>query len=96
MSAPEPMASLDLRGLQAQICHDEGDVIVVVHDGDVCFHLESGLGGRLADAIQGAERLATTMEQMAALLRVRAGSWEPFPVNAPVADQPAPGLEAAS
>jgi hypothetical protein len=72
------MADLDLRGLRASIEQDDGDLIVVVHDGDVCVRLATGMGGTRDQAILGAEQLATVMEQFAELLRIRNGSRDPF------------------
>ncbi|MET7427121.1 hypothetical protein [Dactylosporangium sp. NPDC005555] len=81
-AAPEPMTDLDLRGLRASIESEDGDLMVVVHDGETCIRLESGMGGTREQAILGAERLIEVLDQYVGLLKVRAGSWTPFRVAA--------------
>src|SRR5688572_23206616 len=52
------LGSLDLRGLRAQIVETDGDLIMVVDDGDVQVEFDSGMSGSWEQAILGAQRLA--------------------------------------
>ncbi len=70
--------SLDLRGLKAFITAEDGDLLMVVHDGNQSITFECGAGGSFEDAIRGAEQLADMAMQFAGLLQVRAGSWRPL------------------
>lgn len=76
-AAVEVLATLDLRHLEVHVREDEGDLILVLDDGEVCVEVEGGFGP-VADAVQGAERLSAVLDHYAALLRVRAGSRTPF------------------
>jgi hypothetical protein len=74
---PEPLADIDLRGLRASIGSEDGDFMVIVHDGETCIRLEGGMGGTREQAILGTERLVNVLQQYAAILKVCAGGWAP-------------------
>jgi hypothetical protein len=64
-----PIVTLDLRFLNAVITEDEGDTILLVDDGDVQIELSPGMDGRNEQAIVGAQRLASTALEFAAIMR---------------------------
>ncbi|MET7395652.1 hypothetical protein ABZS66_19390 [Dactylosporangium sp. NPDC005572] len=64
-----PIATLDLRAINAVITEDEGDMIMLVDDGDVQVEFGSGLNGSWEQAILGAQRVASTALEFAAVLR---------------------------
>ena len=74
----DPPLSLDLRGLKTFLTAEDGDLLMVVHDGNQSITFECGAGDSFDDAIRGAEQLADMAMQFAGLLQVRAGSWRPL------------------
>jgi len=64
-----PLVTLDLRAINAFITEDEGDLIMLVDDGEVQIEFGSGLCGSWDEAIVGAQRVASTAMQFAAALR---------------------------
>jgi len=64
-----PCCTLDLRAVRAFITEDEGDLIMLVDDGDVQIEFSSGLCGSWDQAIVGAQRVASTALEFAAALR---------------------------
>ncbi|GGM34075.1 hypothetical protein ACFFX1_32940 [Dactylosporangium sucinum] len=64
-----PIVTLDLRAINAVITEDEGDMIMLVDDGDVQIEFGSGLNGTWEQAILGAQRVASTALEFAAVLR---------------------------
>ncbi|GAA1559344.1 hypothetical protein GCM10009827_095450 [Dactylosporangium maewongense] len=64
-----PIVTLDLRAIRAVLTEDEGDLILLVDDGDVQIEFSSGLCGTWEQAILGAERVATAATDFAAALR---------------------------
>jgi hypothetical protein len=65
-----PVVTLDLRAINAVITEDEGDLIMLVDDGDVQIEFGSGLDGSYEQAILGAQRVASTALEFAAALRL--------------------------
>lgn len=65
-----PIVTLDLRAIRTVITEDEGDLILLVDDGDVQIEFGSGLCGTWEQAILGAERVATAARDFAAALRL--------------------------
>ena len=66
-----PIAAIDLRFLNAVITEDEGDPILLVDDGDVQIEFTSGMCGSWEQAVIGAQRLASTALEFAAVVRRR-------------------------
>ncbi|MEV6923623.1 hypothetical protein AB0M46_03770 [Dactylosporangium sp. NPDC051485] len=66
-----PIAGIDLRYLNAKITEDEGDLILLIDDGEVQVEFTSGMGGSWQQAIVGAQRMASTALEYAASLRRR-------------------------
>jgi len=64
-----PLVTLDLRAINAFITEDEGDLIMLVDDGEVQIEFGSGLCGSWEEAIVGAQRVASTALQFAVALR---------------------------
>ncbi|MEV0566304.1 hypothetical protein [Dactylosporangium sp. NPDC050588] len=64
-----PIVTLDLRAIRAVLTEDEGDLILLVDDGDVQIEFSSGLCGTWEQAILGAERVASAATDFAAALR---------------------------
>lgn len=64
-----PIVTLDLRAINAYITEDEGDLIMLVDDGDVQIEFGSGLCGSWDQAIIGAQRVASTALEYAAAMR---------------------------
>ena len=64
-----PIVTLDLRAIRTVITEDEGDLILLVDDGDVQIEFGSGLCGTWEQAILGAERVATAAAEFATALR---------------------------
>ena len=64
-----PILTLDLRAINAYITEDEGDLIMLVDDGEVQIEFGSGLCGTWDQAIIGAQRVASTALEFAAALR---------------------------
>jgi hypothetical protein len=82
--APDMAVELDARGMKAYLTVEDGDLVLVVHDGQVGVTFEPGAGGSAEDAIRGAEHLAEMARHYAELLKVRAGSRHPLtPLNPP-------------
>lgn len=68
---PEILGSVDLRGLHVAIAETDGDLVLLVDDGDVQIQFESGLAGSWEQAILGAHRLASVATEFAEALRLR-------------------------
>lgn len=66
-----PVATIDLRGVRAALYEDDGDLVMLVDDGEVQIELNSGLAGTWEQAILGAERIASVATQYAEALRER-------------------------
>ncbi|GAA2377778.1 hypothetical protein [Dactylosporangium salmoneum] len=66
-----PIAGIDLRYLNAKITEDEGDLILLIDDGEVQVEFTSGMGGNWQQAIVGAQKMASTALEYAASLRRR-------------------------
>jgi hypothetical protein len=66
-----PAVTIDLRFLNAVIADDEGDPILLVDDGDVQIEFTSGMCGTWEQAVIGAQRLASTALEYAAVARRR-------------------------
>jgi hypothetical protein len=64
-----PVVTLDLRAINAVITEDEGDLIMLVDDGDVQVEFGSGLCGSWDQAITGAHRVAATAMEFAEALQ---------------------------
>lgn len=64
-----PIVALDLRFINAVITEDEGDLIMLVDDGDVQIEFTSGMCGTWEQAIVGAQRVASTALEYAASIR---------------------------
>jgi hypothetical protein len=74
------MSDLDLQFTQARIVDDEGDLLVVLGDGEHEVTLNPGMGGA-AGAARGADRVAEVLGRYADLQRIRAGDVLPFQVE---------------
>jgi hypothetical protein len=66
-----PIVTLDLRYINAVITEDEGDLIMLVDDGDVQIEFTPGMCGSWEQAIVGAQRVASTALEYAATVRGR-------------------------
>lgn len=64
-----PLATLDLNTLRATIIEDEGDLILVVDDGEVQIEFSAGLCGKPELAVLGAQQLASTAWKFADRMR---------------------------
>lgn len=78
VDTPSPVTSLDLCSLVAVVFDDDGDLVVLLHDGTpagaVQFEPGSGGGGGWAQlSAFGAERAASALLRYAAETRERAG-----------------------
>ena len=51
-----PLVTLDLRAIHAVIEETDGDLVMLVDDGDIQIELNSGLCGTWEQAVAGAER----------------------------------------
>ena len=65
------MANLDLRAIRAYVDEADGDLVLLVDDGEVQVEFDPGLSGSWEQAILGAERIATAATQYATELRRR-------------------------
>jgi hypothetical protein len=63
------IGSVDLRGLRARVDVEDGDIVILVDDGDIRMSFVPGAGGSRAQAILGAERLASVAREYAEALR---------------------------
>lgn len=68
-SVREPLAELVLRGLDVRVEDRDGDLVLVLDDGEVLVTLEQGAGGRYDQAIEGLDRLALAASALAEQLR---------------------------
>lgn len=68
---PALLANLDLRAIRAYVDEADGDLVLLVDDGDVQVEFDSGLSGSWEQAILGAERIATAALEYASELRRR-------------------------
>jgi hypothetical protein len=66
-----PMVNLDLRAIRAYVDEADGDLVLLVDDGDVQVEFDSGLSGSWEQAILGAERIASAALEYATELRRR-------------------------
>jgi hypothetical protein len=66
-----PSVTLDLRGIRVRLEEQDGDLIMLVDDGDVQIEFSSGLNGTWEQAITGAEKVAATAAAFAGELRRR-------------------------
>ena len=66
-----PSVTLDLRGIRVSLEEQDGDLIMLVDDGDVQIEFSSGLNGTWDQAIAGAEKVAATAAAFAGELRRR-------------------------
>jgi hypothetical protein len=66
-----PVVTIDLRAVRIRMQECEGDLVLLVDDGDVEVEFGSGVGGTFEQAIFGAERLASTALAYAQALRGR-------------------------
>jgi hypothetical protein len=68
---PALLANLDLRAIRAYVDEADGDLVLLVDDGDVQVEFDSGLSGSWEQAILGAERIASAALEYASELRRR-------------------------
>ena len=82
-----PIVTLDLRAIRARLEETEGDLIMLVDDGDFQVEFGSGLCGTWEQAILGAQRVASVALAFAEELRRRrpARPTEPAPPDEPAA-----------
>jgi hypothetical protein len=66
-----PIVTLDLRAIRTRLEEADGDLIMLVDDGDVQVEFGSGLCGTWEQAILGAQRVASTAMAFAEALRQR-------------------------
>jgi hypothetical protein len=66
-----PIVTLDLRAIRTRLEEADGDLIMLVDDGDVQVEFGSGLCGTWEQAILGAQRVASTALAFAEALRER-------------------------
>jgi len=66
-----PIVTLDLRAIRTRLEEADGDLIMLVDDGDVQVEFGSGLCGTWEQAILGAQRVASTAMAFAEALRER-------------------------
>jgi len=66
-----PIVTIDLRAVRIRIEECEGDLVLLVDDGEIEVEFGSGIGGTYEQAIFGAERLASTALAYAHALRER-------------------------
>jgi hypothetical protein len=64
-----PIVTLDLRTLRIHLEELDGDLTMLVDDGEVEIEFSSGTGGSWEEAIVGAKRLASTALAFAEALR---------------------------
>lgn len=72
MAGSLSIGSIDLRGLRTRVTVEDGDLVLLADDGDMCMTFVPGAGGNRAQAILGAERLASTARELAEALRAEA------------------------
>lgn len=88
MTVPDPAlevetsAVLDLRSARAWVAESDGGPVLMLSDGDTQVELSCGLVGRTHLAAQGAERVATSALQLAAMVRAGAGGSGRAPAGA--------------
>jgi hypothetical protein len=73
---PEVVVTLDLCAIRAFVIEDDGDLVLVVNDGEVAVRFEAGAGdgsGWEAQSSLGADRIATAATSFAAEQRQRSG-----------------------
>jgi hypothetical protein len=80
---PEPLVNVDLRELNAFVADEDGDLVVVVSDGDHAITFEPGVGRNLDAAIKGAETGAEALLLFADMLRTRRGDRKPISQRVP-------------
>jgi len=69
VSDREPLAELVLRGLDVRVEDRDGDLVLILDDGEVLVSLEQGAGGRAEQAIAGLGRFVTAATALAEQLR---------------------------
>ena len=65
------VASIDLRTVRIRIEEDEGDLILLVDDGEIVIEFNSGVCGTWEQAIDGARRLGDSALSFSESLRSR-------------------------
>jgi hypothetical protein len=83
-----PVVTIDLRAIRIRMQECEGDLVLIVDDGDVEVEFGSGVGGTFEQAIFGAERLASTALAYARALRGRRPNRPPKQVAIPTTEGP--------
>jgi hypothetical protein len=66
-----PIVTIDLRAVRIRMEECDGDLVLLVDDGEVEVEFGSGVGGTFEQAILGAERLGSTALAFAHALRGR-------------------------
>jgi hypothetical protein len=66
-----PIVNIDLRAVRIRMEECDGDLVLLVDDGEIEVEFCSGVGGTFEQAILGAERLAGTALAFAQALRCR-------------------------
>jgi hypothetical protein len=66
-----PIVTIDLRAVRIRMEECDGDLVMLVDDGDVEVEFGSGMSGSFEQAIFGAHRLASTALAYAEALRGR-------------------------
>src|SRR5690349_18167339 len=72
-----PIANLDLRAIRTQLADADGDLVLLIDDGEVQVEFDSGVNGSWEQAIQGAQRVASAALAYAAALRAQRPSAGP-------------------
>jgi hypothetical protein len=67
----DPAVTLDLRGTRARLVTTDGDLVMLVDDGDVQVEFDSGADGTWEQAVQGAQRVASTALAFAEAIRAQ-------------------------
>jgi hypothetical protein len=66
-----PVASIDLRTVRIRIKEDEGDLILLIDDGEILIEFNSGVCGTWEQAIDGAKWLGDAALSYSESLRAR-------------------------
>ena len=67
-SEPQIFSTLSAQDLQAAVVREDGDVCLLVHDGDTGFEISTAIGG-IEPAISGLLRIAATATALVIELR---------------------------
>lgn len=73
MTVRHQLGDLDLRDIITAVREEDGDLVLVVADGDGEVRFEQGAGGEAADAVLGALEVARAANQFAARVAMRLG-----------------------